>query len=955
MDQFLKTRCGSVLLVSISLVVFLSFLLTVYIRSMSKYRNAAISDVFNTHAEIAMRNGQIKVMHTLQRAALVDDPDDPDFYSTFQSSWRTEFRRDKTLEPGGEWPDANATMGSATWQLPEKNVPNRSEDYRTYGPVEGAYNWSDRLSDGMLQILGLKTDTKTSKSIKMTDTLGSNAGARWHEIGWLDNEGQPSTEADGRYIVRYAVELLDLSGFMGFNFYPEESVDFSSMSNAEALALRRKFRALRERYGSALATVYAKEGMWRFNRYTYNILSRANQNMWSVDPYARNYRHHLEPFRIEDDPFKVEVNWLQQVNAPQSHTDPISVEYDYRVQNLSGVNLRFDTWKLNTCHAYQTHDLFQGHGHLWSGDGNAITFKAQVIPGPYYSYQAFASTFLGFYDNLDGMFYMPHSYNLFDTGLLVANGDDCDAPFRVNLLTATNKTLENMIKGSMCRLKYIRPQDWTGQDAFDGPGTQLFPFAIGDPLMPFSSDPAAADMYDDNLDFNQHVTFANTANAPVNSTLDAWYERTGSMYQWFYGLDYNEGRQLGPRSHIENSFLSGYQNHGPGLPYDVRTAQRFTRRNTFDLNVANTYEHDVMEALMAAVYTAKRAWNGKSHTKLRSSDPAWADNTQDPTLEELKQEWDDFAWLRTGSATSSVSDIEDESKHELATVHDVEQLFLRILGEQINTNAGNARGGGQPYDRQDPKTWRALPRTLSGRFVEYQNSGAVQDDRIKTDHVLPVPQSNQRFSYDTGSAENARIRTHQNTAGMERLLNDVRMSFFGSPAIDFNFDAFAESSTNGWNDGGDSLVTWMTNAATRGGQKNPSNDRYGPGYRNGSGTKTPLTSGNATFTKLRTAHVDWMELDEGQDSSRDYGFTVTGRFYMGKSQAYRCFIRGQVWDTVRNKKTSEVMLDMSYAPNPSDDPTTYAIEDTDLSDSHVIMQRPIRNYQLFYSEDNFTE
>lgn len=941
-----QQRRGSVLLISISLVVLMTILITVYTRSMGKYKNAAISDVFNTHAELAMRNGQIKAIHTLQRAALVDDPNHPDFYSTFQSSWRTDFRRDKTLESGGEWP--------TTLDLPEKNVPNRSEDYRTYGHAENVYNWSDRLSDGMLQILGMKNDAKTTKSIKLNEILGANAGARWHEIAWLDNDGQPSTEADGRYVVRYAVEMLDLSGFMGFNYYPEESVDFSSMGTTEALMLRRKYRALRERYGTVLMSIYAKDNMWRFSRLVYNILSRANGNPWSLDPYARVYRHYLEPFRIEDDPFKVENNWLQQVNAPQSYTDPITIEFPYSTRSLSGTDLRFDFWKLNVAHHYQTHDLFQGHGHLWAGDGNAITFKSQVLPGPYYSYQAFASTFLGTHDNLDGMFYMPHSYNLFDTGLLVANGDDCDAPFRVNIITAPMKTLENMLKGSMCRQKYIREDDWTGLDVFDGPGYQLFPYALGDPLVPFSNDPAAADMYDDNLDLDKQITFANTANAPLGTTMDSWFERTGSMYQWFYAMDYNEGRQLGPRSKIEDNFLGDYQNQGPGMPFDTRTAQRFTRRNTLDLNVANTYEHDVMEALTAAVMVAKRAWNGKSDRQLRKSDAAWNDNTLDPTLEELAKEWEDYAWLRVGGSSVSLSDLADSSKNDLATIHDVERLFLRILGEQVGT-LGNARGAGQAYDRQDPKTWRALPRTLSGRYVAYISSAAVQDDQIKEEHVLPVPRANQQFSYETADAENARIREHQNTAGMERFLNDVRMSYFGSPAIDFNFDGFAESSLNGWNDGGAGIVTWMDSAATRGGQKDPQNDRYGPGYRDGSGDKNPLPSTNATYAKLRDAHVDWMELDEGADTSRDYGFTVAGRFYMGKSQAYRIFVRGQVWDTVRNKKTSEVNYDMVYAPNPSDDPTTYVLEDTDLSDSQIIMQRPIRNFQLTYSEDNFTE
>ncbi len=955
---------ASVLLISLVLVVFITFLLTVYIRSMGKYHNAAISDVFNTYAEAAMRGGQMKIIQTLQNAALVDDPNHPDFYSCFQSSWRQNFRRDKTLEPSGQWPDANATPGSATWELPKRNVAYRSEEYRTYGPPDNAWEYksSDRMSDGMLQILGLKSDTATTASKDLNAILGANAGARWFEVAWLDNKGQPVDEADARYVVRYAVEALDLSGYLGFNFYPELNTDFSSMSNADALALKRQYRALRERYGKLIAEGYAWEHHWLSGRVCYNILPRDNGNARSCEPFINAYRHYLEPYRIEDDPFKVELNWNQPMNAPQTHLPGMNITFPSGQRWMHGYpnnwpgDFHFYTdWRFSYAHHNQIYDLFQGHGHTWTSDGNAKVYKTQVVPGPYYSYQSYASSFLEINDNLFGMFYRPHAYNLFDSGLKVSKGDDCDSPFRVNILTAPRATLENMLKRPMCRLGYTRKQDPTGLDVFGGPGAQLFPFAVGDPLMPFSNDAAAADLYDDNLQFDTFYTFANTANAPLGTTLDTWFERTHSMWLWFYGLAYNEGRQIGPRNHPDESFLSGYNG---ATPLGRHIAERFQRRNTLDLNLSQTWEHDVMEALCGAILITQRVWNANANRSVSTWSATYTDNTLDLNLEDIKQEWDDYAWLRMGSGSASLADIANDSKHDLATIHDVERLFLRMLGEKINTNHGNARGQGRAYDRQDPSTWRALPKVLSGHYVSYQSGAGVQDDRIREDHVLPYPAANQSFNYHSWPAAQSpqhRLRDHQFTNGMERLLNDVRMSYFGSSAIDFNFDGFAESSVNGWNDGGDNIDTWMVGAAQRGGQKDPQNDRYGPGFRDASGIKTPLSESQATYAKLRDAHVDWMELDNGLDNSRDYGFTVAGRLYMGKSQAYRIFIRGQVWDLVRNKKTSEVNLDMVYAPNPSDDPTSYAIEDTDLSDSHIISQRPIRNYRLIYSEDAFTE
>ena len=937
-------RQASVLIICIMLIVFTTTLLTFYIRSMSRYHGAAISDVFNTYAELAMRNGQIHAMHTLQRAALVDDPDHPDFYSTFHSSWRSEFRRDKTLEDGGEWPDAKAmSLGSASWALPQHNVPSRSGAYRTYGPGTQASS-SDRMSDGMLQILGWKRDGQSTLSNGMQFTIGANAGARWFESNFLDGDGQPLDPADkddARYVVRYAVEMIDLSGFMGFNFYPEENVDWSSLSPDQALQKRRYFRALRERYGSVHMAHMAWEQTHPWSKITYNVLPRSTGsiNSTSLEPKFLAFRHHLEPYRLEDDPFKVEMdNNSFHVWAPQ-------------------VPRKFIFWSFHRAKFHQIYDLFQGHGQIWTGNMNALVYKTQVNPGPYYSYQNLASALIEGWDNMDDIFYRPHTYNLFDTGLHVENGDDCYSPFRINILTATPLSLGNAFQRHMGHVAF---QSGYGSDqGFDGPPILSFPFAIGDPLIPFSNDSNAADLYDDNFKVGQAYTYSNTADAPVDSTLDTWFERTGSMFQWFYGLDYNEGRQIGPRyrPNYQNSILQGYGNWGRDTAVNsAETAKRFTRRHKFELNTSQSYEHDVLEAMAGAVFATQKIWNGQSQRHRYGWDPGWADNTNDHSLERLQKIWEDFAWMRTGSASSTIADIEDNSKNELATIHDVERFFLRILGEKIDEQNGNARGNGVPYNRQDPSTWRALPRALAGVSLpnnSYPKVWSVQDDRVKNDHVLAQATTN-AFRY-VDVPEKTRLRDHQNTAGMERFLNDVRMSYFGSPAIDFNFDGFAESSVNGWNDGGDNITTWMTNFRERGGQKIPDLDTYGPGSRDTSGSKVPLASNNVTYQTLRDQHVDWMELDQGADNSRKYGFSACGRLYMGKSNAYRIFIRGQVWDLIRNKKTSEVNLDMVYSPNPSDNPMTYTIEDTDLADSHVIMQRPIRNYQMTYSEDNFTE
>lgn len=189
---------------------------------------------------------------------------------------------------------------------------------------------------------------------------------------------------------------------------------------------------------------------------------------------------------------------------------------------------------------------------------------------------------------------------------------------------------------------------------------------------------------------------------------------------------------------------------------------------------------------------------------------------------------------------------------------------------------------------------------------------------------------------------------------MERLLNDVRMSFFGSQAMDFNYDGLAESSANGWDDGyADpaayaSLFGGSGGLAVTGGK--PMSGTYHPAHKSG-GSTVSTTDGQAVITALDGSSME-TEVDAWRDdlkgwfpiryhNGRQIGFSATGRLSMDKSVNYRVWIRGQVWDNLQNVQVTESNYELCYALDPN--------RDGDVSDSHITLQRAFKNMVTFKS------
>jgi hypothetical protein len=163
---------------------------------------------------------------------------------------------------------------------------------------------------------------------------------------------------------------------------------------------------------------------------------------------------------------------------------------------------------------------------------------------------------------------------------------------------------------------------------------------------------------------------------------------------------------------------------------------------------------------------------------------------------------------------------------------------------------------------------------------------------------------------------------------MERVLNDWRMSFLGSAkgyAASFrpkDFDGDGTVFCSGYlgaaagaADPETGLTCWQAADPATG---------NGPGI--GVEADDPATAAPARKLTL---------------------FSVTGCMAFQRSHQYRIQVRGELFDNVMGKAASEQYLESALLVDPDNDITRGAMP-TGLTDSTVIMQRPIHNYYRGY-------
>jgi hypothetical protein len=199
------------------------------------------------------------------------------------------------------------------------------------------------------------------------------------------------------------------------------------------------------------------------------------------------------------------------------------------------------------------------------------------------------------------------------------------------------------------------------------------------------------------------------------------------------------------------------------------------------------------------------------------------------------------------------------------TIEEVDRLFLRQLGEDFDNP-----GSGTPLTQ-------IICRQTNTNSLTYRITGAVPSNTIcmLKDKGLVSP-------------DEANV--------MERVLNDIRMSFFGAgPQYSESFRPKDFS--------GDGKVHCSAYARDAGASQ--------------------LDEDNG---------VAWWKPADGAGNGPvvDEWFSLSGCFYIGRSHYYRIFSRGAVWDNIIEKTVADQLLESVLCVDP---------EGTDPSDVKVLFQR----------------
>lgn len=207
------------------------------------------------------------------------------------------------------------------------------------------------------------------------------------------------------------------------------------------------------------------------------------------------------------------------------------------------------------------------------------------------------------------------------------------------------------------------------------------------------------------------------------------------------------------------------------------------------------------------------------------------------------------------------------------SIEELDRLFLRQLGEEF-ANPGSGT--------------KLQPITCSGSSNQVYSEAAAVSHTIKT---LVAGGLIDKGTYT--SAERGRL--------MERVLNDFRMSFFGSsPQM---YDSFRPLDFDG-----DRTKVMASCYASSGDPDEVSKgiDRYTTVF---DGTYGP---------------------GQGAPPDADKWFSLAGTFYIGKSHYFRLLCRGELFDNVVQRPVSDATLESVLVVDP---------EGTDITQTHHLFQR----------------
>ena len=501
----------------------------------------------------------------------------------------------------------------------------------------------------------------------------------------------------------------------------------------------------------------------------------------------------------------------------------------------------------------------------------------------------------------------------------------------------------------------LRDDDWpAGQEGFDSTITNIpnpnCPWVVNVPTMTTYAQQSVIFGLSSQLRAGGYGP--NWDKGGSGTTLDLF----GKNYPEAFPLSLDSGRYV-PLigGDLAGSKVINGTNRLPGVPFTCGKKVEYPVPDMY----ANSYWWDVAAALWKATSVGKSIWSFKGDIHKNGADK------------------EVFVYDPNCRITTAPGDLSENPGLMLAQL---ESEFLRILGERVDISVG----GGPSLTYGLNQGLLATPITNTTVTVGYGPQPETKGlwDRVERDGnvALGINDIELELTTDTNAYDQkigyrytvgarlaerkAQLQMGENTRSMEYLLNDVRMSIFGTPALNFNYDDAsgnnsvdtsadgedAESTVNGWwgyDDLGNRTRYWswwfegvdITYVASNNWLQMPGWFRF---YRRG-GSPFVARYNGTEWQELNNTERDlffdinkhFLEDDFLSDPAAKpiKPFSATGRFQVKRSRIFNIVCRGEVYDINVNSRISQFRAEQILHVDPN--------KDEDLSDTVVLYQRSI--------------
>ncbi len=433
----MRNQTASVLIMVVLMLALMVSMAIGFLSIVGRQLGSAINIASQTKADVAVHQAQAHViraaLQTADQPTLLDGSTNVDYTTMFNPRWRAEFSA--VTDPDGDpFTNDGLSMPAGTKSSPIGSATEVSDN-----PITNArYNLFD--------MVGADTERDFSVNygfapcVDRYDSADNMYISRWHNVEYMDEEFQhieidPSlSEADkailrksARYVVRYMAQVMDVNGMMTINNnFPVLFEDGTSIvqgngavDNTQYIRYQNYLRC----YGRSIKSAFGSMGGLQYRSDDDDFLS-------------------ADPLDKESSGYFVDG---QQVGGYYSGSHNTDYDARKRIER-----------------AFRNGDLQWMNGGIYD---NVVLTSAHK--GRAYTFGNITESFLGnpIRTGAGNIYtFVPYGDSMIDSTLadpdLVAGGhvnpSNISTPWRVNVLSAPNTTIGNMVFGLSSELRFYK-------------------------------------------------------------------------------------------------------------------------------------------------------------------------------------------------------------------------------------------------------------------------------------------------------------------------------------------------------------------------------------------------------------------------------------------------------------------------------------------------------------------